>query len=132
MNYKNIATTVFTPIEYGSVGYSEEAAIEQFGKDNINVYHSEFLPLEWNLNKYNTHNCYVKVIVNSSDKNKVIGIHLLSPGAGEIIQGFSTALNLGMTKEDLDNTIGIHPTNAEELTLLKVDKSQGDGKKEDC
>ena len=47
MDYENVATTVFTPLEYGSVGKSEEAAVEAFGESNIEVYHSSFTPLEW-------------------------------------------------------------------------------------
>jgi len=47
MNYNTIPTTVFTPLEYGSVGYSEEAATAKFGEENIEIYHSVFQPLEW-------------------------------------------------------------------------------------
>jgi len=51
MDYINICTTVFTPIEYSCVGLSEEDAIEKFGEDGIEVYHREFLPLEWSLSQ---------------------------------------------------------------------------------
>jgi thioredoxin reductase (NADPH) len=47
MNYNKIATTVFTPLEYGAIGLSEEDAIELYGQENIKVYHSTFKPLEW-------------------------------------------------------------------------------------
>lgn len=62
----------------------------------------------------------------------MIGLHILSPNAGEIMQGFATAIKCGVTKEQIDDTIGIHPTIAEDITNLKVDKALGDGKKEEC
>jgi thioredoxin reductase (NADPH) len=50
MDYDNIATTVFTPLEYGAIGLSEEDAIKKFGEDAIEIYHTHFKPLEWNYN----------------------------------------------------------------------------------
>jgi thioredoxin reductase (NADPH) len=113
MDYDNIATTVFTPLEYGAVGYSEENAIMKFGQENITVYHSEFTPLEWNFDMERHDSCYVKVIVNNKENNKVVGFHILSPNAGEITQGIGVAIKCGLTKEQLDDTVGIHPTVAE-------------------
>ena len=51
MNYKMVPTTIFTPIEYSCIGYSEEDALKKFGAENITVYHKLFKPLEWNLNR---------------------------------------------------------------------------------
>lgn len=51
MDYVNVPTTVFTPLEYGSCGLSEEDAKKQYGEENISTYHTEFKPLEWQLNK---------------------------------------------------------------------------------
>lgn len=130
MNYKNIATTVFTPLEYGCIGYNEEEAISKF-KD-ISVYHSEFTPLEWNLNLDNTETSYCKILCNDNDKGRIVGMHLLSPNAGEIIQGFSSAFNLGITKDDLNDTVAIHPTIAEELVLINKNKKDNDSKKDGC
>jgi thioredoxin/glutathione reductase (selenoprotein) len=113
MDYVNIATTVFTPLEYGCVGYSEEEAYKKFGKENISAYHSEFVPLEWNFNLERGDTCYVKVLVNKSDNNRVVGFHILSPNAGEITQGIGVAIKCGLTKDQLDSTVGIHPTIAE-------------------
>lgn len=121
MDYTNVATTVFTPLEYGSVGLSEEDAYQKYnfiiyyryGKENVKVYHSEFTPLEWTYNLEKDDTCYVKVIINTLDDNRVIGFHVLSPSAGEITQGISVAMKCGLTKEKLDETVGIHPTMAE-------------------
>jgi thioredoxin reductase (NADPH) len=53
------------------------------------------------------------VVVNKADQNRVVGIHFLGPHAGEVTQGFAVAILKGITKEDLDYTVGIHPTMAE-------------------
>lgn len=113
MNYNEIATSVFTPIEYGAVGLSEEHAFEKFGKENIKVYHSEFVPVEWSFDMEREDTCYVKVVINTKDNDRVVGFHILSPNAGEITQGISVAMKCGLTKHQLDDTVGIHPTIAE-------------------
>ncbi len=104
----------------------------RYGKENINIYHSEFKPLEWNFNLEREYNCYIKVIVNKSDNEKVIGFHIISPNAGEITQGIAVAMKCGLTKEILDKTVGIHPTIAEEYVLLTSVMGEDDGIKEGC
>jgi len=126
MDYKNICTTVFTPIEYGTVGYSEEEAKEEFGEDNIEVYHKTFKPLEWSLSEARkTSNGFTKVIVDKLNNDKVLGIHFLGPSAGEVMQGYGTAMKKGITIKDIQETVGIHPTSAEEISTLSVTKSSG-------
>ena len=90
------------------------------------------MPVEWTFDTENVEACYIKIIVNIKDNNKVIGWHILSANAGEITQGISVAMNCGLTKEKLDETIGIHPTIAEEMTTTDVLKGEGDGKKTGC
>eukprot|EP00594_Rhizosolenia_setigera_P012622 CAMPEP_0178968562 /NCGR_PEP_ID=MMETSP0789-20121207/18340_1 /TAXON_ID=3005 /ORGANISM="Rhizosolenia setigera, Strain CCMP 1694" /LENGTH=628 /DNA_ID=CAMNT_0020654539 /DNA_START=51 /DNA_END=1937 /DNA_ORIENTATION=+ len=126
MNYKKIATTVFTPIEYGTIGYSEEDAIEKFGDENIDVYHKEFIPLEWSISEGRwAQKGFTKVIVNKSEGNEVLGIHYVGPNAGEVMQGYGVAMKKGITFKDLEDTVGIHPTCSEEIVTLKVTKSSG-------
>ena len=119
MSYKFVPTTVFTPLEYGCCGYSQEEAEEKFGKDNIIAYGSVYKPLEWNMN-WNTRNtnCYAKVVCKKDEDEKIIGLHFLGPNAGEVTQGFGVAILKGITKDDLDHTVGIHPTVAEVFFLL--------------
>ncbi|NWR65597.1 TRXR1 reductase, partial [Bucorvus abyssinicus] len=112
-DYVNVPTTVFTPLEYGACGYSEEAAMEKFGEENIEVYHSHFWPLEWTVPSRDNNKCYAKIICNIQDNERVIGFHVLGPNAGEVTQGFAAAIKCGVTKEQLDSTIGIHPVCAE-------------------
>jgi len=126
MDYRNICTTVFTPIEYGTVGYSEEDAKDTFGKDNVEVYHKSFKPLEWELSE--SRSCssgFTKVIVDKTNNEKVLGIHFLGPSAGEVMQGYGTAMKKGITMKDLHDTVGVHPTSAEEIVTLSVTKSSG-------
>ncbi len=132
MDYKNIATAVFTPLEYGACGYAEEEAWEKFGKENIKTYHSEFKPVEWMFDLDNKSTCYVKVVVNTLDQNRVVGFHLVAPNAGEVTQGIAVAIKCGLTKEQLDSTVGIHPTIAEEFCTMDTTTDMGDGKKEGC
>jgi len=118
MDYTDVATAVFTPIEYGAVGYSEEDAVKKLGKENVKVYHDNPIPLEWQ-HTLNSHRAadnnegYMKIVCDTSQNEKVVGIHILGPNAGEIIQGLSVAIKCGLTKEILDDTVGIHPTFAE-------------------
>jgi thioredoxin reductase (NADPH) len=67
---KDIATTVFTPLELGTVGLSEDEAIKQYGAESIDVYASEFEPLEWNLQHKEDITCYSKIVVNKLDNGK--------------------------------------------------------------
>ncbi|KAI1882152.1 hypothetical protein AGOR_G00247730 [Albula goreensis] len=119
-DYTNVPLTVFTPIEYAACGLSEESANHTYGGDNIEVYHSCFWPLEWTLPARDKNSCYVKVICHIPDHERVVGLHVLGPNAGEIIQGFAVALRCGLTKEQLDTTAGVHPGCAEVLTTLTV------------
>ncbi|XP_065656968.1 thioredoxin reductase 1, cytoplasmic isoform X4 [Hydra vulgaris] len=125
-DYTNVATTVFTPLEYGACGLSEETAIEKYGEDNIEVYHSNFTPLEATVPHRLDNVCYAKVVCNKNDEERILGMHVLGPNAGEIIQGFSIAFKVGAKKQHLDDLIGIHPTNAEIFTTLEKTKRSGD------
>lgn len=132
MDYTNVATTVFTPLEYGTVGLSEEEAIEKYGQDKLDVYHTSFKPLEWAFNKMVERSGYVKILV-VKETDKVVGFHILSPNAGEITQGMGIALKCGLTKTMLDTTVGIHPTIAEECVSLHLTKADDpDASKTGC
>lgn len=63
-------------------------------------------------------------MVNKAESEKVVGMHYLGPHAGEIMQGFTVAMRLGLKKSDLDRTVGIHPTLAEEFCLLRRTKDE--------
>eukprot|EP00033_Pygsuia_biforma_P000293 GCRY01000360.1.p1 GENE.GCRY01000360.1~~GCRY01000360.1.p1 ORF type:complete len:763 (-),score=138.45 GCRY01000360.1:428-2602(-) len=134
MDYDNVATTVFTPLEYSVVGMSEERAMEMFGEPNVEVFHSEFTPLEWAvLPMKDTRSCYTKVITNSLEGGRVVGIHYLGPNAGEVMQGFAMAMKSKMNIFDFLSVVGIHPVAAEEIVNLRSTKRSGvDPKKSGC
>lgn len=124
-DYHNVATTVFTPVEYGCVGYSEEKAIAKFGEDLIEVYHQGFKPYEWGLTPKGVNRCWIKLITLLPEDERVIGFHFLGPNAGEVTQCAALAMQLGVKKEDFDHLIGIHPTSAESLNGLTITKRSG-------
>lgn len=92
MNYDNVATTIFSPLEYGAVGISEEKAIAQHGADNIEVYHAYYKPTEFFIPQRSIAHCYLKAVALRRDDQPVLGLHFIGPQAGEVIQGFSAAL----------------------------------------
>ena len=113
--YKNIPTAIFSNPNMATVGMSEESALEKFKE--IDVYVSEFKPLKLTLSKSNE-KVFIKLIVDC-ETEKVIGLHYIGNDAAEIVQGFSVAIVNGLKKRDFDNTIGIHPSSAEEIVTLR-------------
>ena len=124
-DYKMVATTVFTPLEYGTVGYAEEDARKEFGDAAIDVYHSNFWPLEWTVAHRPENSCYVKLVVNIEDDERILGFHYLGPNAGEVTQAFAGMMKLKATKADMEDLVGIHPTCAEIFTTMNITKSSG-------
>jgi thioredoxin reductase (NADPH) len=126
MDYRNVPTTVFTPLEYGACGFSEEDAVKHYGEANIEVYHSFYKPLEWTIPKREDNKCYVKIVCHTGDSHRVLGFHVLGPNAGEITQGWALGLKMRATKADFESVVGIHPTTSEEFTTLRITKRSGE------
>ncbi|XP_015115043.1 thioredoxin reductase 1, mitochondrial isoform X2 [Diachasma alloeum] len=125
MDYTNVATTVFSPLEYGCVGLGEEQALAVHGEDNIEVYHAFYKPTEFFIPQKNMSHCYVKVVALKGNDQRILGMHFIGPHAGEVIQGFSAAMKCNITFPQLKSTVGIHPTSAEEFTRVFITKSSG-------
>jgi pyruvate/2-oxoglutarate dehydrogenase complex dihydrolipoamide dehydrogenase (E3) component len=121
MDYTTVPTTVFTPLEMGTVGLSEERAIEVYGENDVDCYISSFVPLEWSIceEQHANTSCKFKIVIQKSTE-KVLGLHIAAPNSGEIMQGFAVAFRKGLTYTDLIQTVGIHPTVAEEFTTMNV------------
>lgn len=115
ISYDFVPTAVFTHPNIGTVGYTETEARDKFA--NIDIYRSRFKPLIHTLSGHDVR-VLIKMIVDR-DTERVVGIHMVGPDAGEIIQGFAVAVKAGLTKAQFDATIAIHPTSAEELVTLK-------------
>ena len=98
------------------MGLTEEEARKKYGA--IDVYRSRFRPLKHTLSG-NPERALLKLVVDRGTQ-RVLGVHILGPDAGEILQGFAVALKMKATKADLDATIGIHPTAAEELVTMRT------------
>lgn len=117
MDYKDVATVIFSHPAIGSVGLSEEAAIAKFGQENIKVYRSTFTSMYTAVTSHRQV-CKMK-LVTLGQEEKVIGLHGIGYGVDEMIQGFAVAIKMGATKEDFDNTVAIHPTGAEEFVTMR-------------
>jgi glutathione reductase (NADPH) len=115
MSYENVATAIFSHPNVGTVGLSEDEARER-GLE-ITIYRSTFTPLKHTLTGRGEKSLMKLVIDRKSDR--VLGVHMVGPEAGEVIQGFAVALNCNVTKAQLDATIGIHPTLAEEFVTMR-------------
>jgi glutathione reductase (NADPH) len=115
MDYANIPTAVFSQPELATVGLTEQQAKEQYS--NIKIYESDFRPMFETLGQ-GEGRVYIKLIVDSAS-DKVVGCHMVGEHAAEIIQGIAIAIKAGATKTDFDQTMGIHPTVAEELVTLR-------------
>lgn len=126
MNYANLPTTVFTPLELGAVGLGEERAAEKFGPESIEVYHSHFTPFEFVIPQDpSSAQCYAKVVCMREAPGRVLGMHIVGPNAAEIIQGYAVALNAGITFEQLTDTVALHPCSSEEFVKMHITKRSG-------
>jgi len=122
MTYSNIASAVFSTPPLATVGLTEEEAIAELGdQEKIEVYTSNFRALKYTLGTINKRS-FMKMIVNI-ETQKVIGLHMVGDDAPEIMQGFAVAIKAGITKKDFDQTIGIHPTSAEEFVTMRTPRS---------
>jgi len=115
MDYGNIATAVFSHPNIGTVGLTQEEALQQ--TPAIRVYKSSFRPMRYTLGDKQERSL-IKLIVDDKT-DKVLGLHMAGEDAAEITQGFAVAIKMGATKADFDATVGIHPTAAEELVTMR-------------
>ncbi|WP_170335135.1 glutathione-disulfide reductase [Ruegeria arenilitoris] len=114
VDHELIPTAIFTQPEMGTVGLSEEEAAEQ---EPIEVYATSFKPMQKSF-AGGTQRVLMKLIVSRATR-KVLGCHIVAPGAGEMIQLAGVAVKMGATKEDFDRTVAVHPVMAEELVTMR-------------
>ena len=119
LSYDNIPSAVFSDPNIGQVGLTEEQAREKYPGE-IDIYKTDFLSMKLALAD-SEQRTFMKLVVHSKT-DKVLGVHMVGEEAGEIMQGFATAIIAGATKADFDNTVAIHPVAAEEFVTLR-DKS---------
>ena len=116
VGHEFIPSAVFSQPPVAVVGFKESDAEAIFGE--IEVYRSEFTPLKHTLSG-RRERTLMKLIV-ATDTQRVVGIHIVGQDAPEIVQGFAIAVKSGLTKQQFDATIGIHPTAAEELVTMRL------------
>ncbi|MFZ6731591.1 glutathione-disulfide reductase [Undibacterium sp. Ji42W] len=116
MSYENIPTAVFSHPNVATLGMTEAKAREKHA--HVNIFKSEFKALKHTLSG-SSERCLMKMIVDA-DTDRVLGMHMVGPDAGEIIQGFAVAMQCGVTKAQVDATIGVHPTIAEEFVTMRT------------
>jgi len=115
LDYNLIPSVIFSHPPIGTIGLTEKQAVEQFG-DDVKIYTSSFNPMTQALS-IDKQPTTMKLITVGKDE-KIVGCHLFGESSDEILQGFAVAIKMGATKKDFDDTIAIHPTNAEELVTM--------------
>ncbi|MFT5443721.1 MAG: glutathione reductase (NADPH) [Myxococcota bacterium] len=114
--HRDVPAAVFSQPPVGTVGLTEEQARAEYA--GIEVYESNFRALKHTLTG-SDEKTYMKLIVDVKT-DRVVGLHMIGPEAGEIVQGFAVAIKCGATKAQFDSTIGIHPTSAEEFVTMRT------------
>lgn len=116
VDYKMIPTAVFSLPNIGTVGLTEEEARD--AGHEVVIFESRFRPMKLTLTECQEKTLMKLVVDGKTDK--VLGCHMVGPDAGEIVQGLAIALKAGATKRDFDDTIGVHPTAAEEFVTMRT------------
>ncbi|WP_121634580.1 FAD-dependent oxidoreductase [Tropicibacter alexandrii] len=114
VDHELIPSAVFTQPEFGTIGLTEEQARDQ---EPVEVYCTSFRPMQSAFAE-TTDRVLMKLIV-SQETRKVLGCHIVAPGAGEMIQLAGIAVKMGATKEDFDRTVAVHPTMSEEIVTMR-------------
>lgn len=114
VDHELIPTAVFSQPEIGTIGMTETQAAIACGE--VTVFMTKFRPMKGTISG-NEERMVMKIIVDAAS-DRVVGIHILGPDAGEIIQSLAIAIKMGATKADFDRTMALHPSAAEELVTL--------------
>ncbi|WP_449123986.1 glutathione-disulfide reductase [Pseudomonas viridiflava] len=116
VDYNHIPTAVFSLPNIGTVGLTEEAAIE--AGHEVQIFESRFRPMKLTLTD-DQERTLMKLVVDART-DRVLGCHMVGPDAGEIVQSLAIAIKAGATKQVFDDTIGVHPTAAEEFVTMRT------------
>lgn len=118
LSYEDIPTVVFSHPTIGTVGLTEPEAREKYGSD-VKIYKSSFRSLYFSQIEEEHKEPTVYKLVVVGEEERVVGVHIIGQGSDEVMQGFAVAVKMGARKQDLDDTVAIHPTSAEELVTLR-------------
>ncbi len=115
IDYGNVPTAVFSNPPLAAVGMTEEEARAKLG--DVRIFKSDFRAMRNVLAGRNERALYKMIVDSATDK--VVGLHLIGPDSAEILQAAAIAIKAGLTKQDFDDTVALHPSMAEELVLMK-------------
>ncbi|NIL93925.1 MAG: glutathione-disulfide reductase [Woeseiaceae bacterium] len=116
LDYDLIPTVIFSHPPIGTVGLTESQARAEYG-DDIKIYTSAFVPMYYALGEDKQRS--MMKLITAGEEERIVGCHIIGDGADEMLQGFAVAIRMGATKQDFDDTVAIHPTNAEELVTMR-------------
>lgn len=119
LDYSNIPSIVFAHPEVGTIGLTEPEAREKYGDDKIKIYTSSFTAMYYSMMDADHKGPTSYKLVCAGKEEKVVGLHIMGLGSGEMLQGFGVAIKMGATKKDFDSCVAIHPTSSEELVTMK-------------
>lgn len=120
-DHVNVASAVFSQPPIASIGLAEVDAQKTHGE--IRVFESQFRAMKHTISGRDE-KTYMKLIVDKVT-DRVVGVHMMGPDCGEIMQGIAIAVKMGATKADFDSAIGIHPTAAEEFVTMRSERQDG-------
>jgi glutathione reductase (NADPH) len=117
LSYETIPTVIFSHPPIGTVGMTEPEAVLRYGAEAVRVYQARFTPMyhAFTTRKVKT---AMKLVVTGAEE-RIVGLHVIGPGADEMLQGFAVAVRMGATKRDFDETVAIHPTVSEEFVTMR-------------
>lgn len=116
MDYSLIPTVVFSHPPIGTIGLTEQQAVQQYGKNSVKVYQSGFTAMYTAVTKHRQP-CKMKLVC-AGENEVVVGLHGIGFTVDEMIQGFAVAMKMGATKADFDSVVAIHPTGSEEFVTM--------------
>ena len=120
VSYDLVPTVIFSHPTIGTIGLTEDQAIQKYGEENVRIYRSKFANLyygPWQVEQDDKPKTAMKLVC-VGDEELIVGLHVIGMGADEMLQGFAVALKMGATKADFDATVAIHPTAAEEFVTM--------------
>ena len=116
LDYTLIPTVIFSHPTIGTVGLTEAEARERY-PDEVTIYRTQFNPMYHAFTRHKSKAAMKLITVG--EEERIVGCHIFGLGADEMLQGFAVAIRMGATKRDFDDTVAIHPTNAEELVTMR-------------
>ena len=117
LSYEVVPTVIFSHPPIGTIGLSEDAAKERYSTAGVRAYTADFVPMFHALTDAKPKTAMKLVTVGPEER--IVGCHVIGPGADEMTQGFAVAMTMGARKRDFDETLAIHPTSAEELVTMR-------------